>query len=177
MGQVLRQFRADGVDGSQLFGTDLEPKLFEIGFSLFHDQDKLGATFVTGDMVDPDDSRTHALRGKVTMIHATSFFHLFNWTQQLFIGNRFVSFLKPGTRNGLIYGRHIGIADPRNPDVDARAPYLHNQESFQRLWDEVGLMTKTKWIVQTEQEGALADTPFDSDKDKLGINFVIFQIS
>jgi hypothetical protein len=175
LGQVLRQFRADGVDGSQLFGTDLEPKLFEIGFAMFRDRDKLGATFVAGDLIDPDDAGTHALRGKVTIMHAASFFHLFSWTQQLYIGSRLVSFLKPDTRNGLIYGRHVGIVEPRSPEVDTRAPYLHNQQSFQRLWDEVGLMTNTKWIVQTEQE-VLTETLLESDKGKFGVSFIIYQV-
>lgn len=177
MGQVLRQFRADGVAGSQLFGTDINRELFEIGFSLFRDQDSLGATFVAGDLIDPDDTRTHALRGKITMVHAASFFHLFTWTQQLFIGNRLVSFLKPGTRNGLIYGRHVGIADPRSSGLETQTPHLHNQESFQKLWDEVGSMTNTKWLVQTEQEEALTDALFESDSEKFGVNFIVYQIS
>lgn len=176
LGQALRQLRADGVDGSQLFAVDLEPKLFNVGFSLFRDQGTLGATFVAGNMIDPDDSRLNAMQGKVTIVHANSFFHLFSWTQQLYIGRRLVDFLKPGTQNALVYGRHVGTAKPQHPSLDLNGPYLHNEQSFQKLWDEVGRMTQTKWLVQLEQQGTLTETLLDADADKLPMAFTIYQV-
>lgn len=179
VGQALRQLRADGVDGSRLFGIDLEPRLLAVGFSLFRDEDTLGATFVTGNMIDPEDSRVDALGGRVTLVHATSFFHLFSWTQQLYIGRRVVSFLKPGTRNALVYGRQVGTTEPRGVDIDTRAPYLHNQKSFQKLWDAVGRLTGTRWVVQTEEVEILMEVMAESDKNKdvISMSFTIYQIS
>jgi hypothetical protein len=177
LGQALRQLRADGVDGSQLFAVDLKPKLFGVGFSLFRDQASLGATFVAGDMIDPDDTRLGVLQGKVTIVHATSFFHLFTWSQQLYIGRRLVAFLKPGTRNALIYGRHVGIAKPHDPSHDSDAPFLHNEQSFQQLWDEVGKLTQTRWLVQFQEQGASGEALLDSDADKLLMAFIVYQVS
>ncbi|CAM1501858.1 Fc.00g038420.m01.CDS01 [Cosmosporella sp. VM-42] len=177
VGQVIRQLRSDGVDGSQLIGTDLQSKFIEIGYDLFQDRDSLGATFVTGDMLDPDDKRLTSLRGKVTIIHAGSFFHLFNWVQQLYVGKRLVEFLKPGTRNALIYGRHVGTNRPGESRTSYRSAYLHDQASFQRLWDEVGTMTRTQWKVQVEPTGEpVAKLPGFSS-DAYPVNFTIYQIS
>ncbi|KAH7319698.1 hypothetical protein B0I35DRAFT_217887 [Stachybotrys elegans] len=148
VGQVLRQLRAEGVNDSQLYGTDIEPRLVDLGYDLFQDRHQLNARFVFGDVVDPDDTRFTTLRGKITMVHATSFFHLFNWVQQLYIGKRIVGFLKPGTRNAVIFGRQMGTTKPSDSAVRSAAPYLHDGLSFQRLWDEIGRMTRTKWLVQ-----------------------------
>ncbi|KND90499.1 hypothetical protein TOPH_04683 [Tolypocladium ophioglossoides CBS 100239] len=178
VGQVLRQLRAAGVQGSQLIGTDVQPKFIEIGYSLFRDRERLGASFVIGDMLDPDDSRLEGLRGKVTIIYAGSFFHLFNWTQQLYIGKRLVGFLKPGTRNALIYGRHIGTTKPGGEALATTIPaYLHDKNSFQRLWDEIGFLTKSRWKVQVEAAGDATHVPSQLKRNLHPVNFTVYQIS
>ncbi|KAM0265663.1 hypothetical protein ACHAQJ_000097 [Trichoderma viride] len=153
LGQALRQFRADGVDGSRLFGLDSSLPLVSSGYDLFQDRNSLGAHFIVGDMTDPDDLRLDELHGQVSIIHAGSFFHLFSWKQQLYIGKRLVDFLQPDIRNAFIYGRHVGVASTQEAAESDSSPYLHNQESFQRLWDEVGELTRTKWKVEVELSG------------------------
>lgn len=177
VGQILRQLRAAGVQGPRLIGTDVQPRFVDIGYDLFRDRDLLGALFVIGDMVDPDDNRLDELRGKVTIIYAGSFFHLFNWTQQLFIGKRLVSFLKPSTRNALIYGRHVGTTRPGGSSVSMSSAYLHDCDSFQRLWDEIGDLTKTKWKVEVEAMGDLASFSHRVEKGSRPMSFTIHQIS
>ncbi|KAK5995205.1 Asnovolin E/Chermesin D methyltransferase nvfJ [Cladobotryum mycophilum] len=175
-GQALRQLRADGIDGSQLFGLDSDSGLIMAGYDLFQDRNTLGATFFVGDIIDPEDQHLHDLDGKVTIIHAGSFFHLFTWTEQLFIGKRIVDFLKPGTQNALIYGRHAGAPSPRNVAADGSSPYLHNQSSFQRLWDEVGQLTKTKWKVEVEHASVDASQLPAFQTDVQAISFTVYQI-
>lgn len=176
LGQALRQFRADGVNGSQLFAIDAESRFIESGYSLFQDRHSLNATFLVGDMVDPDDTRPSKLNGLVTIIHAGSFFHLFSWSQQLHIGKQLVGFLKPGTKNALIYGRQAGTSTPRDVLVNRSSPYLHNQESFQRLWDDVGSWTGTKWKVEMEDTGSVIPQLVKVDKTLRSVNFTIYQI-
>ncbi|KAF4979563.1 hypothetical protein FZEAL_4267 [Fusarium zealandicum] len=177
VGQVIRQFRANGVDGAQLIGTDLQSKFIDIGYDLFQDRDLLGATFVAGDMLDPADKQMTALRGKITMVHAGSFFHLFNWIQQLYMGKRLVEFLKPGTRNALIYGRQVGTNHPGPSSTGNRSAYLHDQASFQRLWDEVGTITKTRWQVQLEPTGEPVCKLPGFNNNTFPVNFTIYQVS
>ncbi|OAA50616.1 hypothetical protein NOR_01066 [Metarhizium rileyi] len=177
MGQVLRQLRHDGVHHDQLFGTDVQAKFIGIGYNLFRDESDFGATFVVGDMLDPDDNRLDYLLHKVTIIYAGSFFHLFNWNQQLYIGRRLVGFLKGGTKNNLIFGRHIGTTRPGPSSLDSLSPYLHDRDSFQRLWNEVGCLTSTKWAVELEPAGEnIVDIAF-IERDAHPVKFIIHQIS
>lgn len=176
VGQVLRQFRADGVDGSKLFGTDVEARYIDIGYSLFQDRRKLGATFVIGDLLDPGDARVAELRGKVTIIYAASFFHLFSWIQQLYVAKRLVSFLKPGTKNGLIFGRQVGTTKPGEFKTSGASVYLHDQDSFQRLWNEAGKLTKTKWSVSMESTGELIAPLPGYSEDTRPVNFTVYQV-
>ena len=174
VGQILRQLRADGVESSRLFGLDNETRLIEVGYELFKDKERFDATFVVGDMIDPDDTRLVGLRGKVTMIHAASFFHLFTWLQQLYIGKKIVSFLRPGLRNALIYGRDAG-RPAGVPNTDETGPYVHDEVSFQKLWDEVGLLTGTKWRVHVETEDQLEDS-FGNKIPIVAMNWFVYQI-
>jgi hypothetical protein len=57
------------------------------------------------------------------------------------------------------------------------SPYLHDKNSFQRLWDEVGFLTNTRWTVEMEAAGEkIRDLP-RVEKDAQPVNFAIHQIS
>lgn len=176
LGQALRQLRNDGVDGSRLFGLDSNSHLVSSGYELFRDRRSLRARFTIGDVTDPNDPRLKELHGRISIIHAGSFFHLFSWKQQLQIGRRLVDFLKPGICNAFIYGRHVGVSTTNDALKNDVSPYLHNQESFQRLWDEVGELTGTRWEVEVEpSEENLAGLP-GQPKGLQTVNFTIYQV-
>ncbi|RYO76716.1 hypothetical protein DL766_004164 [Monosporascus sp. MC13-8B] len=87
VGQVLRQLAFEGVDSSRLYGIDSEPRFLSAGYELFRDRDTLKATLVTGDLLASGekgggDDASRLLNGKMTIIHAMSFFHLFSWQAQ-----------------------------------------------------------------------------------------------
>jgi hypothetical protein len=136
-------------------------------------------------MIDPDDQRLSSLEGKVTMVHAGSFFHLFSWIQQSYICKRLISFMRPGTKNGYIWGKLAGTVPSRGQSsgrksqdvdiqVDKTAPFLHTADTFQKLWEEVGFNTGTRWKVVVEpveeQLGQRSGTV-------IPIVFSVFQIS
>ncbi len=175
-GQALRQLRADGVAGKRLFGADIEPRFVELGYDLFRDAGKLGATFVIGDLLDPDDRRLDVLAGRFTIIHADSFFHLLSWTRQIYVAKRLVSWLRPGARNTFIYGKQIGTAALAEELSGGNEPFIHSPESFQRLWDEVGHLTRTKWKVEVETIRDKIDLPVMA-RGLIPVRFAIYQIS
>ncbi|KAI0505220.1 hypothetical protein F5B22DRAFT_533868 [Xylaria bambusicola] len=153
VGQVLRKLAFDGVDSSRLYGTDVEPRFLDIGYELFRDRNTFQADFVIGDLVKQGegDERLDVLDGKMTFIHATSFFHLFTWDDQVRAAIRMVRFLQPGRRDAMIFGRQVGTVLPRdNGKAGSDKVYLHNAHSWQRLWDEVGERTGTKWKTTME---------------------------
>ena len=183
LGVFLRQLRADGVAGSQLFAADVNSLFIDLGYALFRDRDSLEASFIVGDVIDPGDDRIYSLKGQVTMVHADSFFHLFDWTQQLFIGIRIVAFLKTGTVNALIVGRQAGLPDSAEagdqPSATGSSIYVHNKKSFQKLWNEIGSITNTRWVVELEPDGTGSDRlpgTVDGDNKTVPVKFTIVQI-
>ncbi|KAI1760090.1 hypothetical protein GGR53DRAFT_523351 [Hypoxylon sp. FL1150] len=148
VGQVLRQLALDGVDSSRLYGTDLEPRFLDAGFDLFKDKAKTQATFVSGDMLrdGEGDGDLKVLEGKMGVIHATSFFHLFTWDDQIRAAVRMVRFLDPDDPEAMIFGRNVGTTIPGvREGTGGSKKYLHNAESWQNLWNEVGKLTGTSW--------------------------------
>ncbi|KAI0185551.1 hypothetical protein EV127DRAFT_348011 [Xylaria flabelliformis] len=155
VGQVLRKLAFDGVDSSRLFGTDVEPRFLDIGYDLFRDRNKFKGRFVIGDILkqgeEQDEDVLSALDAKMTFIHATSFFHLFTWDDQVRAATRMVRFLHPDRRDVMLFGRQVGTMLPRNNGkAGSDKVYLHNADSWQQLWDEVGQRTGTKWKTTME---------------------------
>ncbi|KAI0465842.1 hypothetical protein F4859DRAFT_343787 [Xylaria cf. heliscus] len=181
VGQVLRKLAFDGVDSARLFGTDLDPRLLDLGFDLFRDRGKFRGRFVAGDILrgrgrregesagtgegkvdgkadddGGDDSDTNdpltTFNNEMTFIHATSFFHLFTWDDQVAAAIRMVRFLRPDRPDAMVFGRQVGTTRPRDSASKAGrdSVYLHNAESWQRLWDEVGRRTASRWRAAME---------------------------
>ncbi|KAI0168928.1 hypothetical protein GGR52DRAFT_497302 [Hypoxylon sp. FL1284] len=152
VGQVLRQLASDGVDPSRLYGADLESQFMDAGFDLFKDRDRTGITFVPGDVVNDDggDERLGALDGKMSLVHASSFFHLFTRDDQVRAATRIVRFLDPRDPDVAIFGRHVGTTRPDDRGIGGSRGYLHDAGSWQALWDDVGMLTGTSWRVEVE---------------------------
>lgn len=164
VGQVIRKLVHDGVDSTRLLGADLHPEFIDIGYELFRDRDRLGATFVAGDIFDADDVGFAKVAGKPTIVHAQAFFHLFDWQRQVAAAERVVELLRPGTSNAMIFGSQMGNLQPGEiPNIHGGTRFVHNQESFQRLWDEVGAKTGTKWRVDAELEARAQDDQDDKE--------------
>ncbi|TQS33819.1 hypothetical protein Golomagni_05824 [Golovinomyces magnicellulatus] len=175
VGQAIRQLHQQGVEGSKLMGTDLEPRFIDLGYDMFRDKEKLGARFIEGDMLDPDDHKLNELYGKVTIIHADSFLHLFNRMQQGYVVKRLIKFLKPETKNALIYGRQAGYESGHVDNNSNDLPYIHTRETFQALWDEAGAETGTRWKVDAETRPTTEVMP-GGRKDIVMLEFIVHQI-
>ncbi|KAL6872717.1 hypothetical protein J3F83DRAFT_730790 [Trichoderma novae-zelandiae] len=174
VGQVLRKLVQDGVEPTRLFGTDLHPEFISIGTELFNDAES-GLSFAAGDMLNPEDKALEVLDGKITLVHAANFFHLFTWEEQVTVGTRITRFLQPGTVDAMIFGRQIGTHKPRERDGKMRS-FLHNQESFQKLWDEIGTKTGTRWRVDVSvNEEREVNIPGFGEEDRY-IRFGIYQL-
>lgn len=153
LAQTVRHLVMSGVDPSRLYATDLRRDFCDIGYELFRDRDRLPeTTFVAGDILDPADENLARLDGKVTLVHAAHFFHLFSWDDQVRAAERIVRFLDLQSGNCVVFGRMIGSSEPGTRTVRGEK-YLHDGTSFQRLWDEVGERTGPRWKVDMDVLG------------------------
>ncbi|KAI1092035.1 hypothetical protein F5B19DRAFT_483538 [Rostrohypoxylon terebratum] len=184
VGQVLRKLAFDGVDSSRLFGTDLEPRFIEVGYDLFKDRDKLKATFAAGDMLSQGDesssghSSLEMFDGRMNIIHATCFFHLFTRENQIRAAQRMVQFLNPDDPDVIIFGRQVGTTTPGDREGAKKTKkFLHNAASWQDLWDEVGKLTGTAWRTELEEmEESDARLDGHTDETLRGIRFGVFRL-
>jgi len=81
-GQELRKLVADGAPPENLYGADLNPEFFDLGYKLFRDKDTLTSKFIAADIFDPG-SELHELDGKIDILYAGSFLHLFSYEGQI----------------------------------------------------------------------------------------------
>lgn len=185
VGQVLRQFVHDGVEPSRLYGVEMLEPLIEIGYRLFRDRALLQDRFAVGDVLECDHDPAvggclDRLRGQITLVHASRFWHLFGWAQQLALARRIVrDFLRPDPcprSPAIIFGCQIGSLEPGERYGLRSCVYLHDQASLQRLWDQVGQGTRTSWTVVVDQDPRQLEGIPGLGKKARAIRYAIYQI-
>lgn len=165
MGQDIRKLVYDGAPSENIYASDLNGQFWDTGYELFLDKSSLKAKFVEADIFD-DNSGLQQLKGKFDIVHAASFFHLFDWDGQVAAAKRVTELLK-AEPNVLILGRQAGRTE--SGDFSSRAEqnksrYWHNPTSWAKLWEKVGEETGTKWKVE-----ACFDDSADSLRKKSGL--------
>ncbi|KAI1752762.1 hypothetical protein F4782DRAFT_499965 [Xylaria castorea] len=146
LGHVVRQLTAEGVSSERLYGIDLQARFLDFGYDLFRDRDSNRATFVSGDMLREEYPRLEELMGKIDIIYASAFFHLFEREDQINAAKRMVGFLKPDNQKAMIFGHNGG------PKIVGWEKYVLDEETWGRMWDEVGEATGTSWRTEMNVE-------------------------
>lgn len=147
MGQDIRKLVHDGAPSKNTHAADLKKNFWEFGYEMFLDKSSLKTTFVEADIFDPD-SELKQLDGKISIVNAASFFHLWDWDDQVKAAKRVMKLFKSAPGD-LIIGRQgakpeAGTFAHLSKDQTA---FWHNPESWSRLWKQVGDETGTKWNV------------------------------
>ncbi|KAK7694219.1 hypothetical protein QCA50_001399 [Cerrena zonata] len=161
-GNDVRKAVVDGFPVQQAIASDLRPEFWDLGYQLFKDdKEKFPAVFLPGDIFDnnfvPDDrskvetttklppltelTSLAPLLGRLSAIHTSAFFHLFDEEQQALVARKVASLLsaEPGS---VIFGAHGGRAEkglrteiPSNP-VRGTPMFCHSPESWVHLWEK-----------------------------------------
>ena len=173
--QDIRRLVADGVDSSRCYGADLRLDFIDVGYELFKDKETLKSRFIAADIFD-SKSALQELEGKIDIVDASSFFHLFNWDDQKQIAHSVVKLMRP-QKNSLLVGRQAGHVKPgeyaRMNGQGTR--WRHDIESWQRLWTEVGEEMGVKFEVDGSMKpidhGRRRDRP--EDQGSVGMEFSV----
>ncbi|KAJ3580239.1 hypothetical protein NPX13_g327 [Xylaria arbuscula] len=183
MFQTIRRLAFEGVDSMRLYGTDLHNEFIDLGYLQFRDRETLQATFVAGDMLAGDAEYDYSelartFNEKISIVHASNFFHLFTWESQLVICERIMRFfrreLSPETP-AVLFGNHYGSSKPGVVNIGAFRVFLHDEKTFQSLWDEIGRKTNTKWNVTMQPTGAGPPKPNAYGEDARNMHYVVSQ--
>lgn len=179
-GQDLRKLAADGAPSEHLYGSDLRPEFFDLGYKLFRDKATLKSRFLVGDVFDAS-SPLSELDGKIDIIYAASFLHLFGYEDQIRVCKRIVKLLKE-KKDSVVLGRQIGSSNAgeqplRNDPTKTR--WRHNEESFKKMWEEVEEMTGSKWRVEVSSEPWAGESEDGSsrwnDQSIIRLRFAVFR--
>ena len=149
VGQDIRKLVYDGAPSENTYGSDLEKEFTNIGYDLFLDRSTLKTTFITANVFD-SASDLSQLDGQIDIVHVASFFHLFDWDHQLQAAKRIIALLKaePGS---MVIGRQTGTlvsGEAGKKSESDKARFMHNADSFVKLWEQAGEETGTKWETQ-----------------------------
>ena len=160
--QDIRKLIYDGAPAGNLYGCDLKAEFLELGFDLFADRGRCGAHFFVADVLADNDGSGKsgggglvALAGKVDVVYAASFLHIFSWEDQVRIAKRIIRILKP-SRGSLVFGRQTGSVRGREELNKAHGVrgtekiWRHDVESFRKLWHVAGEETGSKWETWAE---------------------------
>lgn len=156
--QDVRKLVYDGVPSENLYACDLERDFLTLSYDLFKDVDTMKGHLFTANALEEVDAPLDELQGKMDVVYAGSFLHLFNWDDQLRICKRIIKTLKPA-KGSLLFGRQIGAvrAGEREmlPAVGGERPMVwrHDAHSFKRLWEVAGSETGTKWKTWSQLDG------------------------
>lgn len=138
-GQEVRQLVADGAPSENIFGCDLRKEFVELGYQLFRDHDSLRSQFLTADIFDESSPLTE-LQGTFDVVYAGSFFHLFDYENQIKVSTAVAKLLRP-EKGSMILGRQIGAVDAGTHDHKTNPTgtmYRHNPGTLQEMWKKIG---------------------------------------
>jgi hypothetical protein len=131
-----------------------------MNFSVAETQIRTGLLSWQGDMLQESDTRLEESTGKIDIIYASAFFHLFERDAQIKAAKRIVRFLKPENPRAMISGRKEW------PNIVGWEKYVLDTESWRRMWDEVGETTGMCW---TEMD-------VENDEEWVEVKFGVYRV-
>ena len=112
---------------------------WDVGYTMFNDRARFNATFIETDILSPSSS-LHSLRASVDIIWTSKVLHQWDWATQLVALHSLIALSKPGT---MVVGFHAGSVEPGF--LEEYKVWLHDEESWKKIWDEAGKDTGTRW--------------------------------
>ena len=141
-----------------MYGSDIEPVFFDIGFDFYNDRKKFKATFFGASVTEElDASPLGKLKGKVDIIWAAKLVHLFDREHQIEVSARLVALLKPqpgsmfvGSQNGLPDARELPLPSQVFQNASLGSTFfMGNANTIKEDWEELAKRTGTKWTVES----------------------------
>ena len=80
-----------------MHASDISAELWNLGYELFRDHQRMKAYFVQTDVLD-STSDLERFNGSMEIIIACQFFHLFDWEKQVAAMKRAVKLSRPGAQ-------------------------------------------------------------------------------
>lgn len=155
MAQDLRKLARDGAPSSCLYGLEQQAEFVDLGYDFFGDRDSFGATFVVADLMDRADARVRALEGSFGVVQFGMVLHIWDLEGQTRACERVVELLRP-EKGVMVVGQSVGdVGGTEAPGRGGKMIFKQNVETFEKMWEEVGRRTGTKWEVRARLDEGL----------------------
>jgi len=159
-GNDVRKVIADGYPARSVIASDLRQEFWELGHELFKSTpESFAVPFIAGDVFDPalvesgppfylppeneapaltSLTSLNPLKGHISVIHASAFFHLFNEEKQLQVAKILAGLLSP-LPGSMIFGQHLGRPEKGVKTElfgkGGRSIFCHSPRSWEAMWD------------------------------------------
>jgi len=166
-GNDPRKAALDGFPSDQIVASDIKSEFWELGHKLFKSNPAgFPMTFVPGDIFDDTFVKTsppapplgegesnisprvkdlgltdslNPLLGKISAIHASSFFHLFGEEKQTIVAHKLAGLLSPEP-GSIIFGSHAGSTVKGTKKIEISGAiyetFRHTPGSYKELWEK-----------------------------------------
>ena len=156
-----------------------------LGYELFCDKETLRSKFLIASLQELENGHAapekESLLGKIDVVYASSFFHLFPLERQIELAKIVVRILRP-RKGSCILGRQLGSIKPGAyalRKMDLGQPWRHDVESLTRMWEDIGRATGTQWKVEAsldEEELGYKGNEAWGDRNMRRLRFAIWRL-
>ncbi|KAE9386013.1 hypothetical protein BT96DRAFT_891834 [Gymnopus androsaceus JB14] len=177
-GNDIRKAIEDGFPAENIIGSDLHADFWKFGHDLFNSNpSKFTVAFIPGNVFDssfislqpplktipPEESISlhslvqadvkslNPLRGHLSAIHTSAFFHLFRKDEQVIIAKKLLYLLSP-LPGSIIFGSQVGAHEPKEivNQTKGMLRYKHSPKSWKDMWEQEVFDTEEKRVFQVE---------------------------
>lgn len=150
----MRYLAYRGAPSENIHGFDVEPSFIAASYNYYRDRSKFHAKLITADFFnDSDNAPLKQLEGKMDIIWAAKFVHLFDRQMQIEVLVQLVKYLKPkpgsmlcASHNGLPNAQEVNVTQPEGGSVLRTPTFLMgNKETSKEIWAEVERRSESKW--------------------------------
>ena len=138
-----------------MYGFDIVPGFFDLGFDFYNDRDRFHGRFLEADgSKDLTTSALGRLKGQVDVIWCPKYLHIYDREHQVQVACNLIQLLRPRA-GSLFVGSQNGLPEPEDLVLQGQtfegqqsSAFLGNAETMREIWNEVAARTGTKWDVQ-----------------------------
>ncbi|KAF7316915.1 hypothetical protein HMN09_00425600 [Mycena chlorophos] len=157
-GNDLRKIASDGFPAEHMVANDLRGEFWDLGHELFKSTPQsFPVTFLAGDIFDddflrlappltpeptdlaaplPSISSLNDLRGRVSVVHSASLFHLFAEAKQLELARKLAGLLST-SHGSIIFGCHAALPTKGFTEASkGKYIFCHSPETWRAMWED-----------------------------------------
>lgn len=168
----------DGAPSDRLYGADIEPAFWDLGYELFKDRSTFRARFVEASLLEESPSLLETTKGPVDIVYLGSVLHLWDWDAQVVAAKNIISLTKVGSEVfGAQLGCDEGVAIPTGWKNNSGTIFYHDGETFKELWKQAAKETGSEWTMETEIKDLSYILPEERDREwmRKGTRTLLFE--